>query len=122
MAGWWEFGRLSSGSREERKRLETDAIFAWAGWDGVDDRIERGGVEALDLILALLEGAPDDDACLAVGAGPLQNLLHDHGNELIDQIERVARREPRFRRALTGVWLDPGDLDPAVEKRLSAWV
>ncbi len=39
-----------------------------------------------------------------LAAGPLEDLIADHGATVIDRIEREARQSPRFRFALTGVW------------------
>jgi hypothetical protein len=123
VAGWWEHARLAQGSRQQRKSLETgDALFADAGWYGVDERVERGGVQALELVAALLEHAPDDDGIALVAAGPLEDLLHRHGQELVDEIERWARQDPRFGQALAGVWLADGALDPTARARLRPWL
>lgn len=45
---------------------------------------------------------PEDIALIA--AGPLEDLIANHGPALIDEIEAVAARAPRFAYALTGVW------------------
>jgi hypothetical protein len=101
IAGWWEHARLAQGSRQQRKSLEDgDALFADAGWYGVGERVERGGVQALELVAAQLERAPDDDGVTLVAAGPLEDLLHRHGQELVDEIERWARQDFRFATAL----------------------
>jgi len=39
-----------------------------------------------------------------VAAGPLEDLIAAHGAALIDEIENLATRAPRFAYALTGVW------------------
>jgi len=41
-------------------------------------------------------------ACLA--AGPLENLLADHGSEFIDRVATLARKDPKFNHLLGGVW------------------
>lgn len=124
VAGWWQHLQLSSGGREARKRLQDGhELFADAGWQGVTDRMERGGVAALDLIDALLAAGPaDEDAVGQVGAGPLEDLLHQHGAALVDEVERRALQDARFRQALSGVWLEHGVLDGEVQRRLERWV
>lgn len=47
---------------------------------------------------------PDDDLILEVGVGDLENLLRHHEVELWPEIERAARSDQRFRRALCSVW------------------
>lgn len=47
---------------------------------------------------------PDPDLVREVGAGVLENLIRDHGEALWPEIERLARADPIFRRALASVW------------------
>jgi hypothetical protein len=47
---------------------------------------------------------PDSALCREIGAGNLESLLRDHESELWPEIERLARTDVRFRRALSGVW------------------
>ena len=41
---------------------------------------------------------------IMLAAGPLEDLITEHGALIIDRIEREARHSSRFRFALTGVW------------------
>lgn len=59
------------------------------------------GLAATDAALAVCE-TPDDVAVVA--AGPLEDLIAQHGAALIDRIEARAAASPRFAYALTGVW------------------
>ena len=61
--------------------------------------------EAVPLTSALLDGADSDDALIAIAAGPLEELLTERWDEVIDQIEALAREGGRIRRALTSVGL-----------------
>jgi hypothetical protein len=45
-----------------------------------------------------------DRAFAVLAAGPLEDLLAYHGSEFIDRVETEARRNPRFRDLLGGVW------------------
>lgn len=92
VAGWWQHHWLLTSDREARKRLDDGyELFADAGWEGVSGCMDGGGVEALDLIDALLIAAPDgEDGAGRVGAGLLEDLLHEHGAELIKEVERRA--------------------------------
>jgi len=47
---------------------------------------------------------PDPELCMDIGAGNLESLLRHHEAELWPEIERLARTDIRFRRALSGVW------------------
>ncbi len=57
--------------------------------------------------LAILEIAKrdlsDEDKAL-LAAGPLEDLLSNHGPMFIDRVEVEARRNPRFSYLLGGVW------------------
>jgi hypothetical protein len=59
---------------------------------------------AWELILALISAAPDDQALGMVSAGPLEDLLCDHGAAFIDRVEELSRTDLRFRSCLSGVW------------------
>jgi hypothetical protein len=47
---------------------------------------------------------PDPDLCSEVGCGDLESLLRDHETALWPEVERLARTDIRFRRALASVW------------------
>ena len=38
-----------------------------------------------------------------LAAGPVEDLLAHHGDEVIESIERMAKLDPEFRKCLTGV-------------------
>jgi hypothetical protein len=101
---WWRFHELFEGSREQRVELAQAttpvAVAAHGAFDHVEEVIESGGTAALALIVDLLASAPEAGGAATVGAGPLEDLLHDHGDELIDEVERLARQDPAFSRAL----------------------
>jgi hypothetical protein len=84
--------------------------------------MESGGVDAIRLIVALIETAPDDAAIAYVGARPLEDLVHEHGDGVIDDLDRFARQSPLFGEAMASVWLAADVLDPAVERRLRTWI
>lgn len=115
--GWWEFQHLSRGSREQRKALEGGSpASAWAGVRAIDEFILGGGPTACEVVAALVGGAKDDDEVALVGAGPLEDLLHTHGEALVDDVDRFARQDSRFRRALSAVWLGNGLSDATTER------
>ena len=62
---------------------------------------------ALDAILATLHSTPepDFDLIMELGSGPLEALFHQgHEAPLWTRIERLARNDLRFRRALSVAW------------------
>ena len=58
---------------------------------------------------------PSEIAYLA--AGPLENLVRSHGSQMIDQIEREAAGNARFRFLLSGIWGE-SSTDPAIWRRI----
>jgi hypothetical protein len=48
--------------------------------------------------------APVDYQLMAtLAAGPLEDLLNEHGDKVIGQVERIAKDDREFRKCLTGV-------------------
>ena len=52
-----------------------------------------------------------------VGAGPLENLLCEHGSELIDIVSTEATRNSHVRQALSSVW-GVNRMQPEVHQKL----
>ena len=84
---------------EDRK--PSDPLFV--ACSELDDLIHSAPEEAWTLTLQLIESAPDDRVLANVAAGPLEDLL-TKSDHFIDRAESQARRDPKFRRCLTGVW------------------
>jgi hypothetical protein len=98
VAAYWRHHALTNGDRAQR--LEA-ATYFWA-WEAVSDAMD--GPEPLALLDALL-GAPDADPCL-IGAGPLEDLLSEHGLAWDTAVADRCRTSPLWRAAVAGVWLD----------------
>jgi hypothetical protein len=73
---------------------------------------------ALDALRAALDAAKDADSIAMIAAGPLEDLLTDHGPDMIAAIEEAAAASPRLRYALTGV--SGAGIKPLVLARLDA--
>lgn len=56
------------------------------------------------VILAILARTSLDRVLANLAAGPLEDLLAQHGPEYIEIIETQARRDSDFRKLLGGVW------------------
>ena len=94
-----------------------DDGLAWA-WDMVDaDGFHDPETKWLQ-ILEIVRQATTDDELGSVGSGPLENLLALHGPRLAERVEREARQDPAFRRALHHVWLT----EPRGTPQLRAWL
>jgi hypothetical protein len=55
-------------------------------------------------IVAAIESASSDSDLGHIAAGPVEHLLGWHGEKFIDRVEQRAGQDPRFARAMTGVW------------------
>src|SRR5690606_3524766 len=77
---WWAFGALNRLiSEEPGEALKVIENIAYRA---------EGSIELLG----------------ALAAGPLEDLLSEHGEKVIDEVEALAKREPAIRRCLAGVW------------------
>jgi hypothetical protein len=55
-------------------------------------------------ILKILEHKLTDAQFAVLAAGPVEDLLSDHGPGFIDRVESEAAKNPRFNHLLGGVW------------------
>ena len=53
-----------------------------------------------------------------LAAGALEDLLSEHGDELIEKVETEARRNPQFNLLLGGVW--QGGMSSEIWRRIQA--
>ncbi len=78
--------------------------FAWA-FGKVDDYCSgepENGWKVLLRLTFMSDNSPQDLAYIA--AGPAEQLLTKHGDQFVDRFIELARKEPRFRHLLGGVW------------------
>jgi hypothetical protein len=97
----WEV--LRSGTRPERVALERQTHASSAQFDALLDDDARLDT-AWTIVLALVERAPDEEALSFVAAGPLEDLIRQYPASMADRVVAEARRNPRFRLALKGIW------------------
>ena len=74
----------------------------WA-WEAIRDVVERGEADAW-FVLSELVRRSSLDGLGAIGAGPLEDWLGDHGEKVIDLVEEVAAQDQRWRIAISSVW------------------
>lgn len=55
-------------------------------------------------ILEILNRNPQEKVLGVLAAGPLENLIEDHGSDFIEEIEKEANQNPDFKLLLNGVW------------------
>jgi CRISPR/Cas system-associated protein Csm6 len=88
----------------------------WSAWDAVDRLVRDDPTQAWAVVTELVTQSPTDEALFYIAAGPLEDLLAKHGPLVIDVIEHAAKRDPKIRRCLGGVW--GNSITPAVWDRL----
>jgi hypothetical protein len=94
--GWIRYQHAVEGSAEQA-----------ANWDFVSTAfdIRVGDPMVLwRLILAIHLRDQSDDVQCVLAAGPLEDLLSDHGNVFIEVVEQQANSDPTFARLLGGVY------------------
>jgi hypothetical protein len=111
---FWTFHTLSK-SKDRSERLRADEHFR--GWEKVGEAMEKGGPDAMALLVALADAAPNDYEMGYLGAGPIEDLLHEHRSTDVDLLDELARRDGRIRRALRSAIL-PDTLSPEEKARL----
>ena len=100
VANYWRAHRLSRGGREDRLLAEADA----SAFDEVHERVTRDPTDALTLIDDLL--AADSADAAFVGAGPLEDLLVEHGAAVAQLVADRCRNSSAWQSAVAAVWLD----------------
>lgn len=93
----------------------SDATFA--AWDELTLLSTHDEARAWPMVLALVARTPPEHLG-AVGAGPLESLLHAFPASVGPKAAREARRDPRFRTALERVWLSRGATPASVREEL----
>jgi hypothetical protein len=110
------FRRMTSPIRADRLPAhDGDPLGDWL----MSNLVGRGRApeEAWDVVAALVDRAPDDDTLAYVIAGPLDDLVRKHGLQFEDRLVDRARRDRKFRFAMTSLSvLD--DVPPALAARL----
>jgi hypothetical protein len=73
--------------------------------------------DALAFVFVALEHAETATQEAYLAAGALEQLLRRHGALVIDRVLSAAKRDPKFRRCLSGVWGHSG-MDKSVRARI----
>jgi hypothetical protein len=92
-----------------------------AAHPAVNELLEQGDPAILTVIDALIDAATSDEELTYVGASALEDLLSHYGHSaaFVNDVERRARQQPRFKLALSGVWLSRG-VSEDIRHRLGA--
>ena len=90
----------------------------WWAFDALDNLCRDSPEKAWLVVAALVEAADTEELLGAVGAGPLEDILSEHGATFVDRAETEAHTNTRFAAALRNVWLSEHESETA--KRLLA--
>lgn len=104
----------------EQIKPSEDKLF-WA-WEEMTDMVFNRPEEAWSIILELIAHAPSNRVLADIAAGPLEDLISRYPEQFIGRVEEQARRYPRFRLCLTGVWYGndlPEDIRDTIKKYVS---
>jgi hypothetical protein len=76
----------------------------WWAWVEFERLTREAPEEAWAAILAVIERTGDEYTLEMLGAGPLEELIENHGPAFLERIEDQARANARFRGVLQCVW------------------
>lgn len=68
------------------------------------DLCRRDPERAWTIIEAVYQQQPSGDVLGQLAAGPLEDLLSQHGEQFIERVERLGYADERFLPVLTGLW------------------
>jgi len=82
---------------------EGNESHEWA-FSELVDLVHEQPERAWQIILALTDRARDPDSVALIAAGPMEDLLSEHGPAFIARVEERAAADPKFNHMLGGVW------------------
>ena len=82
----------------------TDRPDLFWSFDRISDLIRHAPDDAYEVIRELVRQAPSPYVLGIVAAGPLEDLLSDWGERVIDRLETDARADPKLMAACAEVW------------------
>jgi len=88
--------------RTEEDSPDYDRLFEY--WEAVDDLVRYRPDAAWLFVLEVLKADDSITIMENLSAGPLEDLLAQHGAKLIDRVEAEARANPKMAHLLGGVW------------------
>ena len=83
---------------------KSDGLF-WA-WEELEQLVQKKPEKAWMLVQDICDASNDEKVLGALSAGPLEELIVQHGKEFIDRLEIKVRQCPKFAKLIHGVWVD----------------
>ena len=93
---------------ETSGQARSDSTLFWA-WEALDEICRRDPERCLAIIAEIVGRSASDIVLANVAAGPLEDLLVRHGQQIVDRVVARARTDPRWRKLLGGVWQNAMD-------------
>lgn len=87
----------------------------WANEDFIDLANENPEI-AWECILGVIATEHTDHIICELAAGPLEDLLAEHGAKFIDRIEKISKDNIVFARLIKQVWVE--GISPQVQNRI----
>lgn len=81
-------------------------------------------LSAIIEVLELIDSSEPNLLLSLLAAGPLEDLLNENGDAVVDEVDRLARTSPKFRLLLNGVWnsgIKPSVLIKLEKYRVNPW-
>ena len=100
---------------DENRRMDSED--AWT-FDLMSDLVQTQPALAFEAILQTLALCADAEQVSYLAAGPMEDLLVDHGTDFIAPVEQQAKLSARVRFLLSGVW--KRDMNPMLWARIEA--
>ena len=92
-------------THQEETLDKDDPDNHWTDEHLIDLSISDGGdAELWQFVLNAYQREMSDGVLAVLAAGPLEDVLAKNGEAYIDQVEELARKDPKFKKILGGVW------------------
>jgi hypothetical protein len=75
----------------------------FGAWECLNTLVFEQPEKAWTVVLGILEQTNSDDIISSLAAGPLEDLLSEHGDIFIDEVELKTRQNPKFTKLILGV-------------------
>lgn len=99
-----QFGKLYAALYPaEQDEAGPDHKITWV-WDLMDHLSQNAPRIALECIACAARQPLSRFQASCLAAGPLEDIIADHGPDVIERIEALAKDSARFRYLLSGVW------------------
>lgn len=98
----------------EYTRSNDKSLFE--AWQVLNDLVFNQPQEAWKVILEIIEETNSDEIIGNLAAGPFEDILSEHGDFFIDEVEIKTRQNPKFTKLVLGVY--QGGMSESVWSRI----